>query len=95
MGISATVEEILKSEAEFGLFKATFSIGKKKAISLREKGLIVDDSKDSKNFPRLHRMSWENAKVGYEDVKALDEDSDEYTLAEKLWIIAMKNQPKK
>ena len=92
MGILATVEERMESEAEFGLFFADLKIGKKKAIELREKGLNVRDSKEVNYFPRFHHISWKDAMVECDDVKKLDEKSDEYTLAQKLWITAMKNQ---
>ena len=91
MGISATVEERMKSEAEFGLFFADLKIGKNKANELRQNGCDVLDSKEAKNFPRFHHISWKNAKVKCEDVNLLDENSNEYTLAQKLWIISMKN----
>ncbi len=94
MGILATAEERMESEAEFGLFFTDLKIGKKKAIELREKGLNVTDSKEVKSFPRLHHISWKEAMVECDDVQNLDEKSDKYTLAQKLWIISMKNQPK-
>lgn len=94
MGISATIEERLESEAEFGLFFADFKIGKNKSNELRNQGCNVLDSKESNYFPRFHHISWKNAKVECEDVNLLDEKSDKYTLAQKLWIISMKNQPK-
>lgn len=94
MGILATVEERMESEAEFGLFFADLKIGKNKAIELREKGLNVLDSKEINHFPRFHHISWKEAIVECEDVNSLDENSDEYTLAQKLWIISMKNKPK-
>ena len=95
MGISATIEERMKSDAYFGLFFADLKIGKTKANELRENGFYVLDSKEAKNFPRFHHISWKNAKVECEDVNLLDENSNEYTFAQKLWIISMKNQPKK
>lgn len=95
MGILATVEERIESEAEFGLFFANLKIGKNKATELLGKGLVVTDSKESNYFPRLHHISWKDAKVEIkESINTLDEDSKEYTLAQKLWIISMKNQPK-
>ena len=94
MGILATVEEKLESEAEFGLFIANFKIGKVKAQSLRDQGCIVTDSKEVNYFPRLHRISWKSAKVECNNIQELDEKSETYTLAQKLWIISMKNQPK-
>lgn len=95
MGILATIEERLVSEAEFGLFFANFSIGKRAAENLRTKGFEVTDSKEFNYFPRIHNIRWQNAKVECNDVNLLDENSNEYTLAQQLWIIAMKNQPKK
>ena len=94
MGILATVEEKMKSEAYFGLFFADLKIGKTKANELRENGFDVLDSKEAKSFPRFHHISWKNARVECNDVQKLDENSNEYTLAQKLWIISMKNQPK-
>lgn len=92
MGIMATVEERMESEAEFGLFFADLKIGKNKAKELRNEGLRVADSKEVNYFPRLHHISWKEAIVECDDVQKLDENSNEYTLAQKLWIISMKNQ---
>ena len=94
MAMTTVVEDKLYSEAEFGLFFAYQKITKKKADELRTNGLQVADCNDSRSFPRLHYISWKNAKVNCEDVSSLDEKSDEYTLAQKLWIVSMKNQPK-
>lgn len=94
MGISATVEERMKSEAEFGLFFAYLKIGLKKSKELQKQGCSIIDSNETNFFPRLHRISWENARVECEDVQKLNEKSDQYTLSQKLWIISMKNQPK-
>lgn len=94
MGIMATVEERMTSEAEFGLFFADLKIGLNKANVLRSQGLTVTDSKEVNYFPRFHHISWKEAMVECDDVQKLDEKSDEYTLAQKLWIISMKNQPK-
>lgn len=91
--INATVEEKLKSEAEFGLFVANFKIGKTKANELRTSGFWVTDSKEFNYFPRIHRISWKEAKVECKDVKFLNEDDPKYSFAQKLWIISMKNQP--
>lgn len=90
----ATIEEKMKSEAEFGLFFADLNIRLKKANSLREQGFEVADSKEVNYFPRLHHISWKKAKVECMDVNSLDENSNEYTFAQKLWIISMKNQAK-
>lgn len=94
MSISATVEERMLSEAEFGLFFADLKIGKNKANELRKVGCNVIDSKESNYYPRFHHISWKEATVNCEDVNLLDENSNEYTFAQKLWIISMKNQPK-
>lgn len=94
MGIMAPIEERMISEAEFGLFFAYLKIGLNKAKELREKGCIVTDSKEVNYFPRFHRISWKDAKVECEDVNSLDENSDKYSFAQKLWIISMKNQSK-
>lgn len=94
MAMTTTVEEKLYSEAEFGLFFAYQKITKTKANELRTKGLQVADCNNARSFPRLHYISWKNAKVDCEDISSLDEKFDEYTLAQKLWIVSMKNQPK-
>ena len=94
MGILATVEERMESEAEFGLFFADLKIGKNKANELREKGFDVLDSKKVNYFPRFHHISWKDAMVECKNVNLLDENSNEYTFAQQLWIISMKNQPK-
>lgn len=91
--INATVEEKLKSEAEFGLFVANFKIGKTKANELRQNGFEVTDSKEVNYFPRRHWISWKEAKVECEDVMSLDEKNPEYSFAQELWILSMKNQP--
>lgn len=91
--INATVEERLMSEAEFGLFTANFKIGKTKAKELKENGFEITDSKEFNYFPRLHRISWKNSVVECEDIKSLNEKDSKYSLAQKLWIISMKNQP--
>ncbi len=91
--INATVEEKLKSEAEFGLFVANFKIGKTKANELRQNGLEVTDLKEFNYFPRVHRISWKEARVECKDVKSLDENDSKYSFAQKLWILSMKNQP--
>ena len=93
--INATLEEKLKSEAEFGLFYASFKIGKTKANELRENGLEVTDLKEFNYFPRLHKISWKEARVECEDVNSLDENDQKYSLAQKLWIVSMKSQPTK
>ena len=92
MAVIAHLEEKLESEAEFGLFFANFKIGLNKANELRSKGLSVTDSKEVNYFPRLHRICWKDAKVECTDVHSLDENSSEYNLAQKLWIITMKNK---
>lgn len=94
MTIRTTVEERMESEADFGLFFANLKIGKNKANSLRDQGFEVMDSKETKAFPRLHRISWKQAILECKDVRSLDENSNEYTFAQKLWIISMKNQLK-
>lgn len=94
MTILATIEEKMKSEAEFGLFFADLKIGLNKSNSLREQGFEVEDLKEDNYFPRLHHISWKNAKVECMDVNSLDENSSEYSFSQKLWIISMKNQAK-
>ncbi len=94
MAILTPVEERLKSEAEFGLFFAHQKITKTKAEELRKNGFTVIDLHDTRQFPRLHYITWKEAKVDSTDVFSLDEMCNAYTLAQKLWILAMKNQPK-
>lgn len=88
-----TVEEKLESEANFGLFTAYLKIGKIKANELRQNGLEVTDLKEFNYFPRVHRISWKEARVECKDVKSLDENDSKYSFAQKLWILSMKNQP--
>ena len=88
------VEEKMISEAQFGLYNLYYIITKKKADELRNQGFIVTDSKESNSFPRLHKIDWSKACVGkfdYENVSKLDENSDEYTFPQKLYIISYKN----
>lgn len=88
--MAITVEEKMESEAEFGRFYAYVKLTKKKAEELVREHFDVRDSKESKHYPRLHRISWEwNTVEG--EISALNEKSNEYTLAEKLWIISTKN----
>jgi len=88
-----TLEERLISEAEFGLFHFYGNITHKKAIELRKEGFIVKDSMENKRFPRNHRIYWGQAVVDCDDVHTLNENNPEYSFAQKLWVIAMKNQP--
>ena len=89
MGIRATLEERMVSEAEFGLFYIYARISKKKASELRRIGFSLLDSKESKRFPRTYRISWEwNIVDG--DLSEINENSDEYTFPKKLWLIAAK-----
>lgn len=94
MGMTIEVEEKMISEAEFGLYNLYYKITKKKADELRKQGFVVTDSKESRNFPRLHKIDWSKACIGkfdYEDVSKLNENSDEYTFPQKLYIISYKN----
>ena len=86
------IEQQMEAEAEFGLFFAYLKITKTKADELRRKGLNVTDSKESKKFPRLHRIAWENSHVDG-NVYNLDERDIKYSLSQKLWIISMKSLP--
>lgn len=91
--INATIEEELIEEAKLGLLTVNLKIGKIKAQKLQENGCEVTDSKEYNYFPRFHRISWKNAIVKCkEDVSTLNEDDPSYSLAEKLWIIAMKSR---
>ena len=93
--ISATIEERLESEAEFGLFFAYLKIGKNKAKELQDKGFEIIDSVEVNYFPRIHLISWQNTTVKEcKDVQLLNENDPKYSFAQKLWIISMKNQPK-
>lgn len=87
-----SLEEKLQSEAEFGLFFAHQKITQTKAKNLRDEGLSVTDLHITRSSPRLHYISWKEAKVDCLDVHSLDETSNQYTLAQKLWIISMKNK---
>ncbi len=88
-----SLEERLISEAEFGLFYFYEHMTHKKAVELQKEGFIVTDSFENKAFPRLHKIYWEHAVVECEDVHVLNENDSRYSLPQKLWIIAMKNQP--
>lgn len=87
--IATLLEDILKSEAEFGLFYCRAKIGKNKAIELRKQGFQVTDMKVSMSYPRLHYISWKNSKVSINL-----RNVNNLTFAQQLWIISMKNQPK-
>ena len=92
MGYVITIEEKLTSEAEFGTFKMYCKITKKKAEKLRQENLEVTDLKQTNNFPRIHRISWEKATVEG-DIYSLNPKSKKYSLAQRLWITAMQNMP--
>lgn len=94
MNFFTAPEILMEVEAKSGLFKVTLVIGLNKANSLRKQDLDVIDSNEFNYFPRKHDISWKDAKVDCEDVCLLDENSEQYTLGQKLWIISMKNQPK-
>lgn len=87
-----TVEEKMWSEAEFGFFHHYEVITKTKAIELRKQGFIVTDSKDRKNFPRLHRIYWGQAVVECANVHALNSKDNIYTFPQQLWITSMQNR---
>lgn len=91
--ITTSIEERMKSEAEFCLFYLYAKIGKNKAEELRSEGFEVEDSKECNYYPRLHRIFWGNAEVEG-DIVTLDEKSEEYSLPQKLWIITMKSKNK-
>lgn len=92
MSITATIEEIMETEANFGLFHCYSKIGMKKAVALREKGFEVTDSKEVNYFPRIHKISWKESIVVSDDVTSLDENSEEFTFPQKLWIISSKEK---
>ena len=87
------LEEQLISEAEFGLFYFYRDITHKKAIELQKEGFIVKDSLQSRRFPRQHRIYWGHAVVKCDYIYTLNENDPQYSFPQKLWIIAMKNQP--
>lgn len=88
------LEERMKSEAEFGYFHVYHKIGKNKSEELQKEGFDVKDSKEVKYYPRFHRISWEHAEVRG-DIDSLDENSEEYSLPQKLWIITTKTRKNK
>lgn len=92
MRMMIPIEEKMKSEAEFGAKNLHYVITLKKADELREMGFIVTDSKEQRNSPRLHKIDWSKAGEKFKDVDidTLDEKNDNYSLPEKLWIIASK-----
>lgn len=92
---NATVESKMIEQAQFGLFSIYERITHKKANQLIKAGLIVVDSKENKPFPRIHKIYWGQAVVECADVKKLNPYDKQYTFGQKLWIIAMQNQPKK
>lgn len=91
--LTTPLEDRLVSEAEFGLFHSYENITHKKALELRKQGFFVIDSMQMRKFPRLHRIYWGQAIVKCDDVHSLNENDPQYSLPQKLWIIAMKNQP--
>lgn len=87
------VDEKLFSEAEFGATNIYYIITLKKAEELRKDGFVVTDSKEQKGSPRVHKIDWTNAGEKFKDVEdifALNEKDSQYTLPERLWIIAAK-----
>ena len=91
--LATPLEERLISEAEFGLFYMYDDITHKKASELQKEGFIVKDSMQNRSFPRQHKIDWKQAVVECEDINSLSENDSQYSFAQKLWIIAMKNQP--
>lgn len=89
MTIVLPINERMKSEAEFGLFHVYTKLTKKKAEDFREEGFIVVDSKEVNYYPRFHKISWEHASVTGK-IESLDENSEEYSFPQKLWITATK-----
>lgn len=87
-----TVEERMWSEAEFGYFYHYEIITKTKATELRKQGFIVIDSKNKKNFPRLHKIYWGQAVVECTNVHALKGKDNSYTFPQQLWITSMQNR---
>lgn len=83
------VEENIISEAEFGLFFLRAVITKKKAKELEKEGFEVFVYAPRN---RLYYIRWTNSIVECEDVNLLDENSDEYNLSQKAWIIAKKTR---
>ena len=91
----ATIEDKMESEAEFGFDYAYLKITKKKGIELENQGFVVTDSHNSRSYPRLHKISWKDSAIEYDELSSLNEKDSKYTFAQKLWIIAEKNKPKK
>ena len=91
--LTTPLEDRLVSEAEFGMFYMYENITHKKAKELVNKGFIVKDSMENKNFPRQHKIDWKQAVVECEDINSLSENDSQYSFAQKLWITSMKNQP--
>lgn len=83
----------LVSEAEFGAFYYYAKITKKKSIELINQGFEVTDSKNARNYPRLHRIYWGNALKLEENqnIRMLNENDPKYTFPERLWIISTKS----
>lgn len=92
----SNLEKKLIDQANFGLFFLYASISNKTANRLRKEGFVVTDSHESKVFPRQHKICWRAAganRFDYARVSLLDEENPQYSFAQKVWIISMKNQP--
>ena len=89
----ATVEDKMRDEAKLGFDYAYLKISKKKSIELKDLGFDVTDSHESRYYPRLHKISWADARVEYDDYKALNENIETLSLPQKLWITTLKNGP--
>jgi len=89
----ATIEDKMKDEAKLGFAYAYLKITKKKSVELSNLGFEVSDSHDSRYYPRLHRISWEKAKVEYDDYYALNENDKNLSLPQRLWITTLKSGP--
>ena len=92
MGYLTTPQGMMQTAAKEGKFMAKVNLSKVLPPALQDSGFNITDLKDFTYFPRPHSVSWENAAVECEDVTLLDENSDEYTFAQKLWIITMKSK---
>ena len=84
----------LEKEAEFGLFFACLSIGLNDSELLRKECCDVTDLQNSKSYPRYHWIRWKESEIEHENIQLLDENSDDYSFSQRLWIIAMKHKPK-
>lgn len=88
--INQEIIERMKKNAVYGSFHIYMGLTQKKAEELQKEGFKVISSKYG-NTP-YQKVTWQYAKVKCDDISSLDENDEQYSLAQRLWILAKKCQ---